>query len=171
MDPQQIGYLLALAGLSLAFVGFSTIVVTLRQGFGLPLSAFDSFLVRYFIETGFALTAGALLPPLFGAIGLDATSIWVLSSAIAALFMLLYSLVFLRRRRRLQAGRLPARLVMMSVSSVAALVGLILNAGGWLFPPGAPAYIIAISWILIQEGLLFLGTLTLYIEPHPGGNT
>jgi hypothetical protein len=36
MNTELIDYLLALAALSLSFVGFSTIVVTLRQTLGKP---------------------------------------------------------------------------------------------------------------------------------------
>jgi hypothetical protein len=85
MTKQHLDYLLALAALSLSFVGFSTIVVALRQALGARLSRFHLLLVRFFIETGLAVTAFSILPPMLDAAGLGTFFVWQLSSAIAAL--------------------------------------------------------------------------------------
>jgi hypothetical protein len=169
MTKQIIDYLLALAALSLSFVGFSTIVVALRQALGSRLSQFDILLVRFFIETGFTVTAFSLLPPMLNAVGLDTSIIWRLSSAIAALMMVVYLAFYLRRRRRTPgSGPIPVRIYVNSGISAVVLVGLILNVGGWLFRPSGAPYIITLTWSLVQSGLVFLQTLHLFLEPSPG---
>ena len=62
-------YLYALAGLSVSFVGFSTLVIVFRQSAGGRLSSYDSYFVLSFMQAGFIVTAGALLPPLFALYG------------------------------------------------------------------------------------------------------
>jgi hypothetical protein len=53
-------YLIRLASLSLSFVGFSSVVVTLRGALGGELSERHVRLVRLYIEGGFLVTALAL---------------------------------------------------------------------------------------------------------------
>jgi hypothetical protein len=169
MTKEIIDYLLALAALSLSFVGFSTIVVVLRQALGSKLSQFDILLVRFFIESGFAVTGFSLLPPMLNVAGLDTSTIWRLSSAIAALMLVVYLVFYLRRRQRTPgSGPIPVRIYVNSVIDFAVIVGLILNVGGWLFKPSGSPYIIALSWTLVQSGLVFLQTLHLILESSPG---
>ena len=165
MNLQLTDYLLALAALSLSFVGFSTIVVALRQSLGSRLKPFDVLLVRHFIETGFIVTLFSLLPAMLDAAGLDAASTWRLSSALAALFTIVFFAFYLRRRRRTPgAGSTPVRVYVNLSMTAGAVIGLILNAGGWLFTPNGAPYIIALTWLLVQSGLVFLQTLHLFLE-------
>ena len=168
MNIEVARYLLALAALSLSFVGFSTIVVALRQALGSSLTAFHVLLVRLFIESGFLVTVFSLLPPMLDAAGLDAASNWRLSSAVAFLFTMVYFGSYTRRRRRTPgAGRTPVRIYVNATIMGVANIGLILNVGGWLFTPNGAPYIIALTWLLVQSGLTFIQTLYLFLNPSP----
>lgn len=165
MDTQHIDYLMKLAALSLSFVGFSTIVVALRQALGSRLSPFHLLLVRLFVESGLAVTAFSLLPPMLDAAGMEPSLIWRLSSGTAALLLVFYLGFYLRRRRRVQAGSIPIRIYVNYAISLAATLGLILNVGGWPFSPEGAPYIIALTWVLVQSGLIFLQTLHIFLAP------
>ena len=169
MTKELTDYLLALAALSLSFVAFSTIIVALRQALGSHLTPFDILLVRLFIETGFAVTLCSLLPVMLNAAGLNAILTWRLLSALVALFPFAYFGSYPRQRRRIPGvGPMPVRVnVNLSITAVA-VIGLILNAGGWFFKPSATPYIIAVTWLLVQSGLVFLQTLPLFLESSPG---
>src|SRR5215470_7266577 len=64
MTAAESDYLMRLAGLSLSFVGFSAVVVTLRGALGGKVSDRHLRLVRLYIEGGFLVTALALVPTL-----------------------------------------------------------------------------------------------------------
>jgi hypothetical protein len=57
-------YLYTLAALAVSFVGFSALVMILRQTFGGEVSRLDTLITRIFIQLGFMVAAGALLPSL-----------------------------------------------------------------------------------------------------------
>ena len=82
--PSEHDYLLRLATLSLSFVGFSAVVVTLRGALGGELSQRHLRLVRLYIEGGFLVTALALLPTLLNVLRIPDTMTWSISSAAAA---------------------------------------------------------------------------------------
>src|SRR5260370_38133068 len=56
-------YLYALAGLSVSFVGFSTLLIVFRQSAGGRLTHYDSYFVLTFMQAGFIVSAGARGPP------------------------------------------------------------------------------------------------------------
>ena len=73
---------------------------------------------------------------MLNAAGMDAPSVWRLSSGLAALFLIVYFGFYGRRRRRTPgAGSTPVRIYVNSAIMVLAVIGLILDVGGWLFMP------------------------------------
>jgi hypothetical protein len=62
-------YLYTLAALSITFVGFSALVIYLRQTVGGEMSKLDVLITRIFIQLGFIVVAGAMLPPLLSLAG------------------------------------------------------------------------------------------------------
>ena len=64
MTPAESDFLLRLAALSLSFVGFSAVVVTLRGALGGELSERHLRLVRLYIEGGLLVTVLGLVPTL-----------------------------------------------------------------------------------------------------------
>ncbi|MBP8308980.1 MAG: hypothetical protein KAY46_17020 [Burkholderiaceae bacterium] len=79
MTPAESDYLFRLAALSLSFVGFSAIVVSLRGALGGELSDRHLRLVRLYIEGGLLVTALALVPTLLNVLQVPGTVIWPLS--------------------------------------------------------------------------------------------
>jgi lipid-A-disaccharide synthase-like uncharacterized protein len=117
-------YLLRLASLSLSFVGFSAVVVTLRGALGGELSDRHLRLVRLYIEGGFLVTALALVPTLLNLLHVPATVTWPLSSAAAAFILTVVLVIQFRRRRTLEPGRFPLWVIAIYGVSVVAVAAL-----------------------------------------------
>jgi hypothetical protein len=159
MDAAGFDYLLRLASLAVAFVGFATIVVTLRRAFGGELSAFHVLLVRIYVEIGLLVAAGALLPSLLGLFGLDSTLIWQFSSALAGIIAPVALIVYVGRSRRVQSGPVKPRVYVRYFISALAVLGLWLNVTGLRNPPEPGPYAAAMTWFLFSAGLIFVQTL------------
>lgn len=160
-------YFLTLAQIALAFVAFSTIVVVFRQLLGGGLSAFQILLVRLFIETGLAAAMFSLVPLLLGFLSLAPSAVWRVSSGTLAIFYLAYFLAYARRRRRVQPGPFPLRIYINFGISIALNLGLWLNAAGTFFEPSIGPYALAVTWLLVQAGFVFIQTLTVFLQRSP----
>ena len=64
MELPGSGYLYALATISVTFVGFSSLVLVFRQTVGEATTHYDSYFVLAFMQVGFIVAGGCLLPPL-----------------------------------------------------------------------------------------------------------
>jgi len=157
-------FLLGLSGLSLAFVGFSSVVVTLRGALGGEISERHLRLVRLYIEGGFLVTALALLPALLDLLHISESVTWRLSSAAAAAVLSVLLLTQLRRRRVVEAGHFPPWVVIIYALSFAAVAGLWLNAVGMPFPPGVGPYAVALTWALCVFGFIFVRTIDIFLH-------
>lgn len=163
MNLPGIDYLLRLAGLSLSFVGFSAIVVTVRRAMGGELSEGHLRLVRLYIEIGLAVTALSILPVLLNFLGLSETAIWQVASAAAGALLTFVLVVQFRRRRRV-VGRFPPWVVAVYLTSAVALVALWLNAFGVPHGPSFAPYAISLTWSFFVSGYIFLRTLDLFLR-------
>jgi hypothetical protein len=159
-------YLLRLATLSLSFVGFSAVVVTLRGALGGELSDRHLRLVRLYIEGGFLVTALALLPTLLNLLHIPDTVTWPLSSAAAASIFTFVLLVQFRRRRTVE-GRFPPWVVIIYVVSSAAVAALWLNVAGIPLPPNVGPYAVILTWALCVFGFIFVRTIELFLHRTP----
>ena len=74
MTPAESDFLLRLASLSLSFVGFSAVVVSLRGALGGELSDQHLRLVRLYIEGGLLVTALGLVPTLLNLLHIPSRS-------------------------------------------------------------------------------------------------
>ncbi len=63
-------YLYALATISITFVGFSALLLIFRQAMGHTMTRYESYFMLTFIQSGFIVTAGSLLPLLLALYGL-----------------------------------------------------------------------------------------------------
>jgi len=162
-------YLLRLATLSLSFVGFSAVVVTLRGALGGELSDRHLRLVRLYIEGGLLVTALALLPTLLHLLHIPDAVTWPLSSAFAASILTFVLLVQFRRRRAVEPGRFPLWVIIIYIGSVLAVAGLWLNVAGFPFPPSGGPYAVVLTWALCVFGFIFVRTIELFLHrtPHP----
>jgi hypothetical protein len=107
MTPAESDYLSRVASLSLSFVGFSAIVVTLRGALGGHLSDRHLCLTRLYIDGGLLVTALALLQNLLDVLHVPDCDTWRVSSAAAALIFTVLLLIQFRRRRGIEPGPFP----------------------------------------------------------------
>jgi len=156
--------LLCLAALSLSFVGFSAVVVTLRGALGGEISDRHLRLVRLYIEGGLLVTALALIPALLDLLRIAESIIWPVSSTAAASIFSALLLTQFRRRRAVEAGRFPPWVVIIYALSLVTVVGLWLNAAGIPFPPSVGPYAVALTWALCIFGFIFVRTIDIFLH-------
>ena len=164
MTPAESDYLLRLAGLSLSFVGFSAVVVTLRGALGGQLSDRHLRLVRLYIEGGLLVTALALVPTLLNVLHLPDTVTWPVRSAVAASIFSVLLLIQFRRRRTIEPGRFPPWVVIVYAVSTVAVAGLWLNVAGVPFSPSVGPYAVVLTWALCIFGFIFVRTIELFLH-------
>jgi hypothetical protein len=157
-------YLSHLAGLSLSFVGFSAVVVTLRGALGGKLSDRHLRLVRLYIEGGLLVTALALVPTLLNLLHIPDTVTWQLSSAVAASIFSVLLLIQFRRRRTIEPGRFPLWVTIIYVVSTLAVASLWFNVAGIPFSPNAGPYATVLTWALCIFGFIFVRTIELFLH-------
>ena len=162
MNPGGIDYLHKLAALSLSFVGFSAIVVTVRRALGGELSAGHIRLVRLYIEMGLAVMALSLVPTLLTFLGVPDPALWRVASVVAGSLLTLLMIVQFRRRRRIE-GRFPPWVVVVYLTSVTAVLALWLNAVGFPYGPGVAPYAVSLTWGLFVSCYIFLRTLDVFL--------
>ena len=167
MTTAETEYLLCIAALSLSFVGFSAIVVTLRGALGGELSVRHIRLVCLYIEGGLLVTALALAPTLLNILKIPDTGIWTLCSAAAAATFTIFLLVQSRRRRAVEAGKFPAWVRVINAVSVLAIAGLVVNAAGFPLEPSAGPYAVVLTWALCIFGFIFVRTIELFLHQPP----
>lgn len=163
MDSAELFFVLA--AIAMTFVGFATIVITLRQGAGLPVTPFQLLTAKQFIEFGFMACGFALLPPILAVCGMSEDLNWRLSSAaIVAVRAPLFALYPRRRRAVEPVAPLPTRyklnLALFSVIAVA----LVLNLIGWPYQPQAAPVVVAVAHTLAVAAWLFLQTFNLFLD-------
>jgi len=164
MDTPGSAYLLAIAAIAMTFVSLSAIVLVLRQFGGGALTPYHTHVVRFTVECGLMATAAALLPVLLGLTGLPSDVVYRVSSAAGALGFLVYLLTYLGRYRRVMPGRLPRRMVIITTLSIVIDATLWLNAAGILLRGEAWPYAVAVTWILVQAGIVFLLTFDVFLQ-------
>jgi len=158
------GYLSSLASLSLSFVGFSAVVVTLRGALGGELSDRHLRLVRFYIEGGLLLVALALVPRLLELLHFTDIVAWRVSSAVAASTFTVLVLVQFQRRRAVEPGPFPLWLVIVYVVTTGAIASLLLNVAGVPFSPNVGPYAVVLTWALCVFGFTFVGTMDIFLH-------
>lgn len=166
MTSAESDYLLRLAALSLSFVGFSAVVVTLRGALGGKLSDRHLRLVRLYIEGGFLVTALALVPTLLNLLHVPDSVTWPLSSAAAASILTFVLIVQFRRRRTFE-GQFPPWVIAIYAVSTVAVAALWLNVAGRPFKPSVGPYAVVLTWALCVFGFIFVRTIELFLHRAP----
>jgi hypothetical protein len=162
-------YLFRVAALSLSFVGFSAVVVTLRGALGGELSDRHLRLVRLYIEGGLLVTALALVPTLLNLLHVPDTVIWRVASAAAGAIFTFVLLIQFRRRRAIEPGRFPLWVVLINAISVVAVAGLWFNVAGMPYAPNVGPYAVILTWALCVFGFIFVRTMELFLHRPPPG--
>src|SRR5579863_5817736 len=145
MEVKGATLLYTLAGLMITFAGFSALLLTLRPAVGAGLSLLDRFLAKTVMLHIFALTAGALLPPLLALYDVPEKWIWPVSAMLFALPMLALQVTYPHRRLKVVGQGPPpaiyAVFVVLGAAVTLAMLGYLL-AG---LPYSAAAYITGLT--------------------------
>ncbi len=148
MELYGVSYLYTMALLAMTFIGFSAIVMLLRQTLHGKLSRLDLMIAQSYMEFGLMISVGAMLPPLLGSWQLSPAIIWRVSSGLLAVCVLLFAFTYPARRRK--ASHEPTPLYVQINLSIVYFIGIIflINASGALHE---------------QSGAVFLTDLTLFL--------
>ena len=166
MTAAESDFLLRLAALSLSFVGFSAVVVTLRGALGGELSDRHLRLVRLYIEGGLLVTVLGLVPTLLNLLNVPELTTWRVASAAAALVFTFVLVVQFRRRRAVE-GEFPAWVVVVFLISILLIIGLWINVAGIFFRPGVGPYALVLTWALGVFGFTFVRTIEIFLHREP----
>lgn len=145
MEVTGAAYLYTIAVIGVTFIGFSAIVLMLRQTSGQSLQRFDILIAHVYMEFGLIVSVGSLLPPLFSFWGLGPHMVWRVSSALVGVSLLLFSLTYPRRRRTAIREPLPWYTRMNIVFIVFIDVVFLVNASGIVQEQMPAVYLSAIT--------------------------
>jgi hypothetical protein len=152
------GYLYAIAAAGMSFAGLSVLTMILRQILGGQLTKFDGFVARTWVQLGFMVTLGSILPQLLALLEVSTPMVWRISSAVMAIFLAYFTLTFPRRRLATNPTSLPIQV--KSFLAAMGLVVLALAANATAVPAErlAGVYAVSVTTILIGAAMLFLFT-------------
>lgn len=165
MEIQGAGYFYALAATGMAFSAFSAIVIIIRQTMGSGLTPFQLALTRVFIEHGFYVALLSFSPMLLAIFELPHILIWRICSGAAALILAAWHLDYaFRRYPAVRTKRHPKFAYINWALTFCAVLVLICNAAGFPFLPHAGPYALAVSWIQVQGGEVFVLSLGSFLH-------
>ena len=149
-------YLYAIAAVGMSFAALSVLTMVLRQILGGQMTRFDTFVARSWVQLGFMITLGSILPPLLLLLEVPTPLVWQISSGLMAIILGCWALTFPRRRQATNPTRLPMPVIIFCMAMD--LVALALAANAMVVPlerlPGV--YAAAVTGILIGAAMLFL---------------
>jgi len=163
MESPETSYLYTLALLGMTFMGFSAIVMQVRQTLGRHLRAFDALFARVYMEFGVIVSLGALLPPLLMFWGLPPAAVWRLSSCLVGVPLLGIALTY-PARRRVASGEPTPRYVRVNVAIIVSIsLTLLIAATGVLHERSGPAFLASLTAFLAFAVTAWLGALSLIL--------
>lgn len=160
MELLGASYLYTLAQLAVGIVGFSGIIIVLLQRFGSEMSKLQRLRARILIEAGLTAAGGAMLPPLIALSGLPHSTVWQISSAIAAPILLLWAVFYPFRRRAVTHTPIPIDVWIGVSGRFLTGLGVLINAIGSPIEPGPVLYAIAVTWVLGTACVILLRAVT-----------
>jgi hydrogenase-4 membrane subunit HyfE len=165
MELPGSGYFYSLAALSMAFVGFTAIVVVLRQGTGKPFSPLHLLFTHLFVELGLMATAFAMLAPTLAICGMHEELVWRVSSVIMLAVLVPWLAYYGARRKAAAPGEnLPLRYWIMTILGSIAIIALCVNVVGSPIHPGPGALVITTVYVLSFASVAFLATYSLFLR-------
>jgi hypothetical protein len=149
-------FLYTLATVSITFVGFSALLIVIRQSIGGQPTRYDTYFTLSFIQVGFIITASAFVPPLLSLYGWPHDTIWRVSSGAVAI-LILWFVASVPGRRRAATGKPTPTFIraLLAVQATAALA-LLLCAGGMFGDRKAAVYATAMTAMLFSSGVAYL---------------
>jgi hypothetical protein len=166
MQSGAVSYLYTLATVSITFVGFSALVLILRQTLGGEMSNLDILIARIFIQLGFIVSAGSLIPPLLLLNHLSDDIVWRASSLATAIPTFLFASTYPSRRRAASGVKTPSSVWVDVVIALLLSVWLLCNAAGVIVVPSSGPYVAALTGILFLAGWAYLQALNTVLRHH-----
>jgi hypothetical protein len=155
MEPHAT-YLYTLALIAIAYVGFTAIVLILRQSLGVALSALDTLVARLFMVRGFVVTYLSLVPMLLAGLGLGHMTSWRVSSALGGLSFVVMHVGYQLLRARITGEPTPFHLWFYTVSGFMFGVALLANAAPVIPAAVAGIFVAAVTLDMIQASVAFV---------------
>jgi hypothetical protein len=163
MELPGTSYLFTVAILGMTFIGFSAIVMLLRQTLGRKLRPFDALFAHVYMEFGLIVSMGAMLPPLLTFWELSPMVAWRMSSALVGLPLFVFALTY-PARRRAASGEATPIYVRVNVSIVLLLsLTFLITAAGALPERSGAVFLTALTVFLIFAVGTWLRALNLIL--------
>jgi hypothetical protein len=152
MELAGSGYLYTLAMLAVSYVGFTSIVLILRQSVGSKFLPIDAVVARLFMVWGFTVTYGAGMPPMLAAFEVKPAAAWQISSLVSGAFLLAANASYPWLRKRATGEATPLHV------TAALLIGLALVVNAFdPFPRATAAvYMTALTLYLVHASFAFV---------------
>jgi len=168
MEADTSDYLYTVAILGMTFIGFSAIVMMLRQTVGLKLRPFDALFAHVYMEFGLIISMGAMLPPLLRFWELHPLMVWQASSVLVGVPLLLFGLTYPARRRA--ASGEPTPIYVRVNVSIVILISLVLlaNASGVFADRAGATFLTALTVFMIFAVATWLRALNLILTRKLG---
>ncbi len=165
MELSGSGYFFALAGLSMAFLGFTSIVVVLHKGTGVPLSAFQVLITRLFTELGLMATGFAMVAPTLALFGIAEELVWPISSGFMLAVLVPWLITYpIRRKKAAPDQKWPLRGHVLNFIGMLAVVGLCANVFGLPAAPNPAPLAFATVFVLSYASVSFFWTYELFLQ-------
>jgi len=164
MELPNAAYLYTLALIAVGYVGFSAIVLILRQSIGTALSSLDTLVARLFMTRGFTVTYLSLLPILLAAFELSNLTVWRISSAFAGVFLVVMHVGYQILRGRITGEPTPLHLWFYTGSGLAFGIVLLVNSVPIVPTAIAAIYLVVITLDMIQASVAFVQHFGFMIE-------
>jgi hypothetical protein len=160
-------YLYTIAAVGMSFAGLSALTMILRQILGGQLTKFDSFVARSWIQLGFMITLGSILPPLFALCEIAMPMVWRISSGLMAIILASWASTFPQRRFTTKSERLPIPVMIFVAAKVLIALALAVNVIAVPVELLPGIYAASVTAILIGAALLFLFTFAHWYDALP----
>ena len=165
MDLTGAVYFFTLAGLSMAFLGFTSIVVVLHQGSGAPMSPFQVLITKLFTELGLMATAFSMLAPTLALFDISEAQIWRISSLIMLVVLAPWLVRYpIRRKRAAPDQKWPLRGHVLNAFGAAVVIGLVINILGQPFASNPAPLALATVFVLSYAAVSFFWTYTIFVH-------
>lgn len=156
MELPNAAYLYTLALIAVGYVGFTAIVLILRQSLGGALSPLDTLVARLFMGWGFLLTYLSIIPMLLAAFDLTQLLVWRISSVLAGLSFVAMQVSYPILRGRITGEPTPLHVWLHVTVGVALGVLLLANATAALPAATGAIYLAAVTLYLFQASFAFV---------------
>jgi hypothetical protein len=164
MELPNSTYLYTLTLIAVGFVGFSAIVLILRQTAGSALSSLDTIVARLFMTRGFMITYLSMLPMLLAAFELGQLAVWRISSALAGVSLVAMHVGYQFLRGQITGEPAPLHLWFYTGSGLALGIVLLVNSVAIVPTAVGAIYVAAVTLDMIQASIAFVQHFGLMID-------